>query len=307
MKPIEDRIRAAFDEYRATLTLIEDMALAQDLAQEIVILACARLDALANLAMTKQRSQNERFVSFLMTYSGKSRELEQIALPNMYFNLFVQSVTLPATVPAPGRLYAYDIKRDALFLQHLVDSGVPMTTDAIGKWLHRLSVWLQRKYRTTATQSKQKPHQDTLRNIMQHLEDCSSAYRKGFYDEAVKAIGPFVRRFRLAEVLYRDYRSRSIHEFPFDADERFFEERGLYVATRYHAWDSTRFLEMSVSARWLINLYRVAVERYEQSLLARRKLPINLWTELCDTNKEFGFLDDASITVGRDLRIHVDR
>ena len=106
------------------------------------------------------------------------------------------------------------------------------------------------------------------------------------------------------------YRSRYIHEFPFDADERFFKERGLYASTRYHAWDSTRFLELSVSARWLINLYRVTVERYEQSLLARRKLPINLWTELCDTSSEFGYTVLPEQTMnngeGRRTRINVD-
>ena len=70
---------------------------------------------------------------------------------------------------------------------------------------------------------------DALANLamtkQRSQNDRSHAYRKGFYDEAVKVIGPFVRRFRLADVLYRDYRSLSIHEFPFDADEQFFEER----------------------------------------------------------------------------------
>ena len=45
----------------------------------------------------------------------------------------------------------------------------------------------------------------------------------------------------------------------------------------------------------------------ERSLLARKKLPIDLWRELCDARKELAFLDDDSIPVGRDFNIRVER
>ena len=307
MRSIDDRIRAAFDEYRATAALLDEFVRGRQHAQELVILVCSRLDALANLAMTQKRSQRDRFVSFLHTYSGRQAELRRVLLPNMYFDIFVKYATLPGTIPVPGRLCSYDISRDGAFLQFIVDSGVPLTADGVSKWLHRLSVWIQQKYRTTVTQSKSKPHYDDVNSITRYLEACSRAYRKGTYAQAVAAIGQILNNFRLADVLYRDYRSRSIHEFSFSADERFFTERSIYVATRFHAWDSTRFLEVCVSAHWLVNLYRETVGRYERSLLARRQLPIDLWDELCDTSKELAFLDDASVPVGRDLRIRIER
>ena len=126
------------------------------------------------------------------------------------------------------------------------------------------------------------------------------------YNQAVAVIRPFLCQFRFADIIYRDYRCRSIHELTFETDDRFFTESGTYVATRYHAWDSTRFLEVCVSARWLIDLYRETTQKYEQALLARKKLPIDLWGEWCDTS-ESSFLDDSSIPVGRDLNIRVDR
>jgi hypothetical protein len=307
MKSIDDRIKAAFDEYRATAALLDGFVQARQHAQELVILVCSRLDALANLAMTQKKSQRDRFVSFLHAYSGRPAELARVLLPNLYFDIFVKFVTLPVTIPVPGRLCSYDMSRDASFLQFIVDSGVPLTSEDVSKWLHRLSVWLQRKYRTTVTQSKSKPYYDDVRGVTRHLEACSRVYRKGTYALAVAALSPILNNFRLADVLYRDYRSRSIHEFAFNTDEQFFTERGVYVATRFHAWDSTRFLEVCVSAHWLVDLYRETVGRYERSLLARRKLPIDLWTELCDTSREFAFLDDSSVPVGRDLRIRVER
>ncbi len=307
MKSIEDRIKAAFDEYRATAALLDDFLRARQHAQELVILACSRLDSLANLAMTQKRSQRDRFVSFLHAYSGRHAELGWVLIPNMYFDGFVRFATLPVTIPAPGRLHSYDMSRDGSFLQFIVDSGLPLTSDDVAKWLRRLSVWLQQEYRTTATQSKSKPHYDGLRGVKRHLEACSRVYRKGMYAQAVAALGPILNDFRLADVLYCDYRSRSIHGFSLDTDEQFFMEQGIYVATRYHAWDSTRFLEVCVSAQWLVSLYRDTVDRYERSLLARRKLPVDLWTELCDTSKESTFLDDSSLPVGRDLRVRLER
>jgi len=123
----------------------------------------------------------------------------------------------------------------------------------------------------------------------------------------VEAIKRLLVNFRLGDLLYREYRSRSIHEFSFDVDDRFFREVDVYVASRLHDWDSTRFLELSVPARWLIGLYNKSVHEYRLALLRRRKLPIKLWVELCDPVKESQFLDDASIDVGRDLSIRVGR
>src|SRR6266481_2843059 len=97
-RKIEDRVNAAFEEHRATTALLENFIQSREYPNEIVILACARLDALANLAMTKKQGQRNRFVSFLHTYSGRRNELEQVALPNLYLHIFMQFATLGATI-----------------------------------------------------------------------------------------------------------------------------------------------------------------------------------------------------------------
>ena len=90
MKSIDERIRAAFDEYRGTAALLDDFVRARRHAQELIILVCSRLDGLANLAMTQKKSQRDRFVSFLHAYSGRPAELGRVLLPNMYFDVFVK-------------------------------------------------------------------------------------------------------------------------------------------------------------------------------------------------------------------------
>lgn len=179
---IEQRIAAVFDKYRQTQTLLEEFASNRRNASELVILACSRLDALANMAMTQKKTQRERFVSFLSTFTSRGNELDRVALPNLYFYVFRQFVTLPGTIPAPGRLTAYDLARDATFLQFLVDSGVPLAEPDVDRMLHRISVWLQKEYRTTATQTRRKPHFDSAKNVRKRLEAHSSSYRRGLYD-----------------------------------------------------------------------------------------------------------------------------
>src|SRR5689334_20036777 len=208
--PIEDRIIAAFEGYRATTVLLEELAQKRVYPQEIVILACARLDALANLAITQKQSQRDRFAAFLYTYSSKRQELEQVALPNLYFRLFLSYITLPASIPIPGRMWANDLTREATFLQFLIDSGLSLAEEDIAKFLEKFSAWLQRKYRTTVSQAKSKPHTDTVKAVLEHLTVCSHAYRKGIYDAAIEAIKPFVQQFRLVDIIYRDYRSSAI-------------------------------------------------------------------------------------------------
>ncbi len=124
---------------------------------------------------------------------------------------------------------------------------------------------------------------------------------------AVKAFLPLLRDFQIADILYRDYRSRSIHEFDFNVDDRFFTESGVYLAARYHPWATTRFLELCLSARWIIDVYQTTVQNYERTLLSRKKLPLGRWSLLCDISTELHALDDASVIVGRDLKIRVEK
>jgi hypothetical protein len=140
--PIEDRIVTAFEGYRDTSILLEELTQRRVYPHEIVILTCARLDALANLAITQKQSQRDRFATFLNTYSAKRQELEQVALPNLYFQLFVSYLTLPAILPTPGRIWASDLTKEAVFLQFLVDSELPLVGKDIAKFLEKFSAWM---------------------------------------------------------------------------------------------------------------------------------------------------------------------
>jgi hypothetical protein len=101
--PIEDRIREAFEDYSATLNLVREYAAARQHPAELGILACARLDSLANLAGLGG-TQSERFRHFLEEYSDQKSLLQQIAIPNLYSYLSRHHALLPGTIEIPGRV-----------------------------------------------------------------------------------------------------------------------------------------------------------------------------------------------------------
>lgn len=64
MQTLEARIDEVVKRCRDTITLVDELIASQRNRQEIILLTCAGLDSLANLACTG-KSQKDAFVSFL--------------------------------------------------------------------------------------------------------------------------------------------------------------------------------------------------------------------------------------------------
>jgi len=83
---IDDRIREALADYFDTLTLIKTYLGERKHPVELAILACVRLDSLANLTLSG-KTQRERFTHFVEDYSGQKDRLKRVAVPNLYSHL----------------------------------------------------------------------------------------------------------------------------------------------------------------------------------------------------------------------------
>lgn len=304
---IEDRIREALSERFGSTSALLDTFLAESTnARELVILACSRLDALANLAVL-ETTQQKRFISFMNRYSAKGADLALVAVPNLYSYLSRHYDTVSATIREPGRLRLYDPIIDRPLLQFVVDSKLPITSEDVERFLEYFSRVVQRRYRTTATQSRAKPVLEDEDQLHRYLLRESGRYRRGRYLDAARAMRPLLRDFTIGALLYREYRSGAIHEFGFGVDDRFFQETTLYVSTRRHLLEDTLYLEVRVPARWLIGAYKTSLSRYQAQLVRSRKLPIGLYLEVCDVLEEFEYLDESSVGEGRELRLSVGR
>jgi len=305
--PIEDRIREAFsDRFRSTDALLGDFLTQSRNAREFVILLCSGLDALANLARLAD-TQQKRFVAFLYRYSGKQQDLDLVAVPNLYSYLGGHYNTLPATIESPGRLQRFDPRVDDPFLKFVVDSGLPITKEEIGRFLQYFSRVVQRRYRTTATQSREKPVLEAETSVAGYLLRETRAYRRGRYLDAMQALLPVVHDFTIGRLLYSEYRSGAIHEFGFEVDDRFFDEATFYLSTVHRWHQSTAFLEILIPAKWLMSAYKTAVAKYQAQLVRSKKLPADLYWDICDLVKEVKYLDFESLEEGRQLRFSLGR
>ncbi len=128
----------------------------------------------------------------------------------------------------------------------------------------------------------------------------------GTYNQAVQALKPFLRDFRFGNILYREYRSGSIHDFTFNVDMEFFDQTAIYPSYRKYPGDSTKYLELIFPSRWILDLYKSSVDNYELALLNKKKLPIGLWALICNIT-EMEYLDDSTVQDGRDLNFRVDK
>jgi hypothetical protein len=72
-------------------------------------------------------------------------------------------------------------------------------------------------------------------------------------------------------------------------------------------YDDTLYLGVYVPGRWLIDLLRSCIDNYKRRLLTTRKLPADLFAEICKVPDEFDYLDENSIADERTYGPNVGR
>lgn len=285
---VEKAVQEFFGRYNDTLNLLQEFLISKSNRQEFVLLSCARLDSLANLAFA-EGTQQSRFSSFLARYSGLGKQTFTISVPdlNFYFqHYFWISV---ASIPEPGRMRLFR-ERDRGFAQFIYDSGIPITELHVQHLLHSVMNALKRKYRVSPHQNTRKKTCATLHEIVETIND--SVRKAGGYPVPdVNSIKSVVSPYAVGVLLYRRYRSGAIHEWGVELDERnFFNMTGVYWKTapvHFH-----RFLRIQFPAILLLNLLRCSIDAYKRELLETKKLP---WGVLSGSGLSEDFLDRRSI------------
>jgi hypothetical protein len=143
---LEGVIDSAFDQYLPTLQLLGDWLAQKSYINEFLILACAGLDSLSNLA-SAQGTQKDCFSKFLLTYSPQRQLFEKVSVPDLYYFLSYHAWVLAGTIEKPGRLHMFDPKRDAPFMRFLWRSRVPLTEGDVHRMLAFLLRVLKGNYR----------------------------------------------------------------------------------------------------------------------------------------------------------------
>ena len=124
----------AFRQYQPTVELLNNLQTRKVNPQEFVILVCARLDSLSNLAFP-EGTQKSKFIKFLMTFSQHGNAFRKVSVSDLYYFLTKRLLILPGSVPQPGRVHVYHPTEEKEFISFVWKSGVNITEEDIEKAL----------------------------------------------------------------------------------------------------------------------------------------------------------------------------
>lgn len=304
---LEDRIDDAFKPYYSTVNLVKELWQTKRNINEFVLLVCARLDSLSNLAFNK-KTQKEKFTEFLQRYSGLEKSVMSLSIPDLYFYLCFYLYILPVIISKPGRLSIMESNtKDEKMIELIWKSGLPITQKDIRSFIIFIAKTLQKKFRATFTQSKSKHSITSLSDVCQYLLDEAKSFKKGLYIEPIENAKELFKEFTIGNILYSEYRCNIIHNYNIAVDQdKFYQMIDIYWRTRYNMYvEPFKFLEIQFPAKYLFELLVNSIESYKTELKRKKSLPMELFLEICNFDTELGFLDKSSMFGFRDLNLRI--
>jgi hypothetical protein len=294
-KSLAERIDLAFAPYVETLRSLDSCLAQHSDPTEFIILACARLDSLANLSFDE--SQQKCFCRLLREHSGHQRLLSEVSVPDLFNFLDHQLFMVNGTVRTPGRLTTYD-DRGRLFAQLLVSSDLALDPDTATRLLRLLRRILRKAYRVSPRQPYRLAVLASEASLRTLFEQHAKTRVGKPYATALVKMGAVVREYTLDRLLYRTFRCGAIHEFggpPVDA-ARFYAEDGVYWSELHNEHHPSKVcLGAHFSARFLREVLANVVAGYKAKLKSTRRLPVRLFMEVCDLLKELEHLDEHTL------------
>jgi hypothetical protein len=212
---------------------VSDLVVRREHPFDVLILLCARLDALASDAVAEGTSSKQAFTKFVTTYAGHRDLFEAVSVPDLYHELLYHRWLMEGTVEKAGRLHRFS-KVDDPILHLLEDAGLPLTLKDCERLLDTLMRLLAKNFRARPRQSLSRPrtvHPSRLAEIIE-----ISARRTRLHliaSQLPKALASLFDSKRVSTVLYERFRCDSIHVAQIVLNQdRFFREAKPYWESR---------------------------------------------------------------------------
>jgi hypothetical protein len=149
-RPANEAPVAALDDYfgifNSTITLVERLIKSKQQPQEILILLCSRLDALACSSIPERTPPKKAFSQFVASYGGYRDLLTAVSTGDLYYELAYYRWLLEGTIPKPGRIHKFS-RLDEPIIHLLQEAGIPLTVKEGDRLLKKIMAALKRNYR----------------------------------------------------------------------------------------------------------------------------------------------------------------
>jgi hypothetical protein len=298
-----DRLIGALSQYRDTIDLVDELLKHHERAQEIILLTCARLDSLANLAIPSVSSQQQVFRRFVENYSGKKAFFNTVSVGDLYrFLIYYGDLADGGLIEIPGRIRRFGPESDD-FLAFVERSKIPITGEAVRKTTHLMARALSRHFRVMPRQSKSKPYIVSSANIKCAI---SQEFRKLKPKHVIAAFQDLLDSFKCSAILYKRYRNEIIHGLRVTLDEDGFFQKDQPYHDEIEYADGVVF-QLEFPGIYLRNLLLKCLDTFQQHLLSKKKAPIELFNVMYTFEEilqgdAIDYLDDDALEEFEDVR-----
>jgi hypothetical protein len=298
MGELETRLSSFFDNFSPTLELIDDLIRNKSHPQEVIILTCSRLDALASTANPEDAPKKESFVNFICDYCQDHSFFNKVSVGDLYYEFAYHHYLLSEGIfMDDGRLFRSSRHDDAM-IQFVDYSDIPLIDEWVKYMFTKVMRALSSSFRVKPGQPLAKSHTASIDEVLSCIASSLERSRiKNFSKSIVEAIEPLVKTKVAARLLYERFRSEAIHGGLVQiSNKRFFSENLPY----WTPWGREEYgysLLLEFPAKFLRRLLKGCMETYKRHLIAKGAVPIGIHQLVFgeDNMKNLQYIDDQSL------------
>lgn len=273
VQTFREKLDSFFGLFDPTLRLVEQLMSAHTNAQEVVLLLCARLDALASGIAPADQSNRRSFTQLLTNYSGYRDLMSSVSLGDLYYEVGFHRWLAEGMIPKPGRLLRFSDLDDPI-ISLLDRSGIALTSKSAQQLLGRIIRVLTTNYRCRPGQPHRKPTLAKPKSITGELEAAFKSSRDTDLSTQIgEAIQPLLERETVAGLLYSGFRNNAVHGAKVELEETmFFRASQPYWQPMYSDYYPP-FMTIKFPGPFLLELLRNCMRTLKGKMLATGKLP----------------------------------
>jgi hypothetical protein len=272
-----------FNQFSSTRDLVHELIRSKSHPQEILILLCSRIDALASGSTSEDESSGNAFSSFVTMYSGRSKLFESISVGDLYYELDYHLWLLPGMLEKTGRIQIFSQVNEPI-LKLLVDSQIALTLEQARRLLKRIQLALRRAFRVAPGQSRKKHPLASAAAIERAVLDEFGKRGEAEKFEMRKAFNPPLKTKTVGRILYHKFRCGVIHGGKVRINEaKFFTEREPYWRPLHSEYYGPFHL-VEFPANFLAALFAECMRNYRKKLEATRRVPPDIHFEMFPDN-----------------------
>ncbi|MCK4330614.1 hypothetical protein KAX02_12325 [candidate division WOR-3 bacterium] len=289
------RLEQGLSTFTDTIELVNYLLTQKQSSQEIILLTCARLDSLANLAFKNIKGQEQAFRKFILDYSGNKRFFNRISVGDLYSYLTYYGIlSQGGLIEKPGRIRKFG-SESVNFIEFIKKSGIPIIDKDVSRLAFRIARILSKYFRVKPNQSLKKSYMASRTKI---LDTISKEFIVPNFKVIKEALKVLLDDFKASSLLYKNYRCDVIHGLKVEVLEDAFFEKTKPFHGEYGTGYGTTF-RLVFPGPFLRDLLEKCLNQYLHHLKKRRKIPLELLFKMYPSEEfinsnVFDYIDDES-------------